>query len=101
MDVKDCLTRLAIRIEDGTVPTVGVTVLFCQRGGASQHRSHKRIILRSQVVERRDVAPRDDEHVKRSLRVDVLEGDESVILMHDRAWNVTRDDLAEQAIGHI
>ncbi len=41
---------------------------------------------------------RDDEHVRRRLGVDVLERDRVLGLADDLGRDVTRDDLAEQAV---
>ena len=44
---------------------------------------------------------RDDQHVYRRLRVDVLEGDQPVVLVDDGRRNLAVDDLAEEAVGHV
>ena len=61
---------------------------------------YKAVILGSEVVEAGEVASRDDQHVRRRLRIDVIEGDDAVVLVDDGCGDLTRDDLAEQAVGH-
>jgi hypothetical protein len=75
-------------------------MLLRQHRGRAEHRSHQCVIGRRQVVDRRDVSTRDDEHMQRRLRVDVLDGDEVVVLMDDGALDLARDDLAEEAVAH-
>ena len=79
---------------------VGMAVGGGERGAAPHHLAHDPVIFGGEVVEAGDVAPRHHEHVRRRLRVDVLERDHAVVLIHDRARDLPRDDLAEQAIGH-
>src|SRR3990170_3738371 len=45
-----------------------------------------------------DVAARDDEHVRRRLRVDVAEGDDLVILVDPVGRDLARHDAAEEAV---
>ena len=85
VDVENRLASLAIAIEHGTVAPLRVPVLFRQRRGRAEHGSHERIVFRPQVVDRGDVLPRNDQHVERCLRVDVLDRDQVVVLMDDSA----------------
>jgi hypothetical protein len=41
-----------------------------------------------------------DEHVQGSLGADVPKPYERIVLMHNSRWNLTADDLAEEAIAH-
>src|SRR6266496_1756802 len=43
---------------------------------------------------------RDDEHVRGRLRVDVVERKNALVLVHDRGWDLTLDDLAEETVTH-
>ena len=47
-----------------------------------------------------DVALGDDEHVHRGLRIDVVEGQDLVVLVLDAGGTPAGDDLAEHAGGH-
>jgi hypothetical protein len=64
------------------------------------HRAHEPVVVRSEVVQRADVAAGDDQHVQRRLRVDVPDGDELVVLVNEPGWNLAADDPAEEAIVH-
>src|SRR6266511_943447 len=61
----------------------------------------ERVVLRGEVVERRDVLARDDEQVHRRLRVDVLESHDVRVLMDELRGDLPLDDLAEQAVRHV
>jgi hypothetical protein len=54
------------------------------------------------VVEGFDVRARDDEDVRRGLRVDVAEGDGPLVLVDERGGNLARDDFAKETVrfGH-
>ena len=41
------------------------------------------------------------EHVERGRRVDVVEGDGTLVLVHDPGGDLTRDDPADHASGHV
>ena len=57
--------------------------------------SDDRLMLRRDVVGRRDVDLRDHEHVHRRLGPDVAEGERLVVLVHDVGGDFTIDDAAE------
>ena len=75
-------------------------MLPSERGGRAEHRSDQGIVGGRQVVDRRNVLARDDEHVQRRLRIDVLDRDDVVVLMDDRPLDLTRDDFAEETVAH-
>ena len=50
-----------------------------------------------EIVERRDVRARNDQHVRRRLRIDVVEGDGDVVLEHFLRRDLAGDDAAEEA----
>lgn len=41
----------------------------------------------------------NDEHMRRSLRLDVVKGEDVVVFIHFLRGNVTVDDAAEEAVG--
>ena len=73
---------------------------FGDRRRAPDHLADDRVVARRQIVQRRDVSLRYDEHVRRSLRVDVVEREHAIVLVDDRRRDLARDDLAEEAVGH-
>lgn len=53
-----------------------------------------------EVGKPRDVPPRHDQDVERRAREDVVDGDDVVVLVHDRRWDLPRHDATEEAIVH-
>ena len=53
-----------------------------------------------QLGDVRDVALRDDEDVHGSLRIDIPEREDGVVLVLDIGRVLSRDDAAENAVGH-
>ena len=100
VDVKHALAGFAVRIEHGPIAAVVITVLLGKRRREPDHRANQWIVILRQIVERSDVLSRDNEQVKGCLGVDVLERDELLVLIHDRASDLARNDLAEKAVGH-
>jgi hypothetical protein len=64
------------------------------------HRPYEPVVVRSEVVQRADVATGDDQYVQRRLRVDVPDGDELVVLVNESGGNLPADNPAEEAIVH-
>ena len=100
VDMKHRLSGVALTVQDRAVPALGIAMLFGQRCCAPDHGPDEVVVARSQVVQRRDVLPRNDEDMKRRLRTDVLERDQILILVDEVARDLASDDLAEQAVAH-
>src|SRR5688572_924517 len=100
MDVEDRLTCFAIRVEHRPVAAIGVAVFPGDLRGGAMHGPNEAVVARRQVAQRGDVPARDDQHMQRRLRVDVLNRDQLIVLMHELPGNLTADDLAEKTIAH-
>src|SRR5215204_1370639 len=100
MDVEYRLTGFAIGVEYRPVAAVRVSVFFRDLRGSAVHRSDEDIVSRGQVVQRSDVAPGDDQHMQWRLRVDVLDGDQLIVLVHELSRDLAANDLAEETITH-
>src|SRR5687768_1981684 len=100
MNVEDALAGFSIRVEDRAESAIGVPVLSRNGRRAADHRSDELIVYRREIVQRSDVSLRNDQHVQRSLRVDVLDDDDTVVLIYGFDRNLPRDHVAEQAISH-
>ena len=48
----------------------------------AHHRADEGVVLAKQIIQRRDVRARHDQHVHGRLRIDVFEGDETIVLVH-------------------
>ena len=55
-------------------------------------------MLEADVIECGDVLLGDDEHVMWRLRVDIVEGENEVVVVDDVGGNLTPDYFAEEAI---
>jgi len=100
MDMEHRLTSVAVAVQDRPVPALGVAVLLGQCGRAADHHADKVVVVRSQIVQRRDVLARNDEDMKRRLGIDVLERDKILVLVDELTGDRASDDLTEQAIAH-
>ena len=100
MDVEDGLARIRIAVENRAVSTFGVPVLCRQRRPATDHLAHEPVVVGTKVVQARDMTARHNEHVHRSLWVDVFERDQAIVGIDNRAGDLASDDLAEEAVGH-
>lgn len=101
MQVKDRLAGVGIAVEHRSISAGGVSVLFGDRRCGSHDLSNQRIIFRRQVVQRGNVASRNDEHMRRGLRRDVFERDDVVVLKDDGCGNLSGDEFAEKTVAHI
>ena len=84
MDVKDRLAGFTVAVQHGAIPALVVALFGRDRGSGADELSHERLILDRQIVGRRNVFPRHDQHVKGRLRVDVVEREEVRVLEHLR-----------------
>src|SRR5215831_21108534 len=100
MDVEDGLPSAAIGVEERAVAGLRESAFFGDRCGASYELADDLLILDADVVQRRDVPLRNDQHVRWRLRVDVVECQYSIVFIDDARGNRAIDDFAEQAIGH-
>src|SRR5215210_1471728 len=100
MQVKDGLTRVRARVHHGAIALLGDP--FGLRD--LRRHEHQTPDLRSVggLVQRRYVLLRDDENVRRSLRVDVAEGYGMLVFVNHLCGNLAPDDAAEEtALGHV
>src|SRR5256714_2033565 len=96
--VEDGLTRARARVDDGAVARFGVPLLGCYARGHAQEVSEHCLFALARFVERGDVRARDDERVRRGLRVDVAEGQRLLVLVNLLRGNLARDDLAKDTV---
>src|SRR5215470_3305428 len=99
MNVKYGLAGVAVGVEDRP-KAAGQPSLLGERGGPSDQLAHDAIVARLDVVQRCDMPLRHDEDMGRRLRIDVVEGEDAVVLVDDRSRHLALDDLAEKAVAH-
>src|SRR5260370_35981158 len=100
VDVKDRLPRLSPGVEDDTVAVgrdaLGVRYLL----SLERHLGQQPSVGAGERGQVRIVLLGDDQDVRRRLRVDITKCECSATFCHPLGWDVARDDLAEEAIGH-
>ena len=100
MDMKDSLPGVAICVEYRSVSTRRQAAFLGDGRGAPNELAHQLIVFDADIVERGNMALRHDEHMRRCLRFDVVEGDDAVVLVDERRGESSVDDFAEEAVGH-
>jgi len=97
VDVKDRLPRRFAVIDDQPIAIrIHLQVPRDLRRTHHRHPDDVRLVL-VEVVERRNVRARNDQHVRRRLRIDVVEGDGDVVFEHFLRRDFAADDAAEEA----
>jgi len=97
VDVEDGLAGGFAGVDDHAVAVRREFQVARDLRGAQQHVSDDRVVLIGHLVERRDVFARNDEDVRRRLRVDVVERDDLVVFVHFFCRDLARRDAAEEA----
>jgi hypothetical protein len=97
VEVEDGLAGLPAGVGDEAV--VADAPVARDGGGADQDLSEERRVVRG-VVHVDEMLLRDQEDVRRRLRVDVLERQDPLVLVHLFRRDLARRDLAEKAVAH-
>src|SRR5262245_5057920 len=93
MDVKHDLAAFPIDVHDHAIARQSVISRKTFRG--KQEAADQCGMIRIEVVQRGDVSLRNDEPMNRRLRMDVLEGDDRVVLVDTIRRQLARHDLAK------
>ena len=83
VDVEDRLACVGVAVEDGSEAALAVAMLARQRRSAADHLANEPVVFGGNVVEGRDVAARYHQNMHRRLRVDVLDGNQPIVLVDD------------------
>src|SRR5581483_4372074 len=100
VDVEHGLARVAVGVEEDAESAGGDAAVLRDRRRAPHQLADDRVVVRRQVVERGDVLLRNDEHMRRTLRIDVVEREHAVVFVDDRRGDLASGDFAEEAVGH-
>src|SRR6266487_3995654 len=99
--MKNRLTSFGTVICHETIPALRDTQFPGDLSGGIKEPQENLLIGPLQIAERvRDVAARNDQHVIRSLRLDILKGQHILVLVDRLARNLARSNLTEQTIGN-
>ncbi len=100
MDVRDDLARVGAGVEDHAIAILADPLRLRDAVHPGNHLAEQPAVRGG---ERRDVGIvllRDDEHVRRGLRVDIAEGQDPVRFKHRGRGDFAGHDGAEQAFSH-
>src|SRR5262245_27529070 len=100
VDVIDVLAALGTAVEVHPIPSLGEAFGFAEPARRQQAAPHRLDVAGLHRHDRRDVALGDDQQMNGSLRIDVPEGEDGVVLVLDIGWALPSHDLAEEAVGH-
>ena len=81
--MEDGLAGVAVRVEHRPEAAGRDAAILGDRRGASDDFPHNLIVTLGELVERRDVPFRDDQDVRRPLRVDVVEREDAIVFVND------------------
>jgi hypothetical protein len=100
VDVRNGLARVGAGVEDDAIAALADPFRLCDAVHPGDHLAEQPAVRGGQ---RRDVGKvllRDDEHMRRGLRVDIAEGQDPVRFKHRGRGNFASHDGAEQAFSH-
>lgn len=100
MNVEHRLSRAAVAVEHRAIALFTEPAFVREAGRATRHLSDQPIVCGSQIIQRRNVFPWDHQRMQRSLRVDVLNDDETIVFGEKRGRDFAGDNLAEEAVRH-
>jgi len=100
VQVEHGLPGVGIAVEDRAVAAGGEAALGGDRRAAPHHLADELIVVGLEIVQGRHVRARHHQHMHRRLRTDVVERDETLVLVHLRRGNLAGDDAAEETVGH-
>jgi len=98
--VEDRLSRLRPGVEDDPVAAVPKPLGLCHTVSLERHLGQQPAVGAGQSGQVRVVILGYDQDVRGSLGVDVTKRECTVALSHSLRRDVTRDDLAEEAVCH-
>src|SRR5256885_17269237 len=94
----DRLSRLRPLVEDQAV-AVAIDLAFVRDAvGDLDHAGEHRGLRRREVVDARNVLLRNDQHMRRRDRTDIVKGDDLFVAEDFLSWNLAREDLAEETL---
>src|SRR5690606_1733812 len=86
-------------VHDGA-KAVGAALLACNPARRNHQTPHCRLVFLTEVSHRVDVRLGDHQHMHRRNRVDVVEGEDMLVLIHLLRRNLATCDAAEDAVAH-
>jgi len=97
MQMENTLTGVSARVREDAITAFGDPDDVSDLGRNGQQFPSKPNIIWSQVVQRRNVLPGNDEDVGGSLRVKIAESNNRFHLHHEYGWNLPARNSTENA----
>jgi hypothetical protein len=100
MDVqmKNGLAAVIVRIDHDAVSFFGKTLTASDLGGGQKQLAERFPVALSRLVERGNVLARDQQNMRRSLRVDVVKSHAKIVFVNFFRRNIARNDFAKNTI---
>jgi hypothetical protein len=99
MDVENALSPVHVAIHDGSIACVCDAFAPRELLRSEDELPYERAVGSGQIVQCRDVPPRNYEDMCRGLRVDIAEGEHVGVFVHEVGRDLASDDPAEQAVA--
>ena len=93
------LPAISADVHHESVAAFGDAFLNGDLGSGRDKRAHGRAVRSGQIANRRNVPPREKEHVRGGLGRDIADGDNRLIRVDLRSRQFATDDATEEAIG--
>jgi hypothetical protein len=101
MDVRDGLACIGAGVEDDAIAVPADPLRLRDAVHSGDHLTEQPTVRGGERRDVRIVLLRDDEHVCRSLRVDIAEGQDPIRFKHRGRRDFAGHDGAEQAFSHM
>ena len=98
VQVEDRLSRRCIAIHRHAVTVVGYTIVFRDLLRRQKQFANDRVIAIFKIVDRRNVLTRNNQHMRRRLRIDVAKSDRIVRLEYDIRRYFSVQNFAKQTV---
>jgi len=100
MQMRHCFAGVWAIVEHQPEAGLGQPQFISYFCGLEQEMTEDLMILGTGLGNARDGLLRDDQHMGRGLGFDILKSQDQVVLVNDRAGNLTRDDFLEKSFAH-
>jgi hypothetical protein len=101
MQVKDCLAGFRVRVDNSSV-SGSINALLSGHAPRNGHQvAEKHRVLLQVIIERNNMFTRDDQHVNRSLGIDIMKYDAVLVFIGNSRRHFMRRHTAENTSGHF
>ena len=101
MQMRHALLPVFSAVDDDAVAGLVDLEIFDELADDSVRVTDDGFVLVRQFVDPRDVFFRDDEHMHRRLRLDIVDGDDEIVLINLSGRNFPGDDLTKNAVAQF